>query len=155
MENASKALIMAGGMLIGIIIISIGVILFAAFGGTSRNIQEQVDSRVLAEFNNNFEKYLGSNCTIHDIVSLANFARKNNADMEYDRVNDANKADYVHVFLKNIDLSQIDPNDATYGDSALLSQNSTIGSEIKYYKCTKIEYNQETKRVSEIVFAEI
>ena len=34
MENASKALIMAGGMLIGIIILSIGVYLFSVFGGT-------------------------------------------------------------------------------------------------------------------------
>ena len=145
---------MAGGMLIGIIIISIGAILFAAFGGTSQNIQAQVDSRVLAEFNNNFTKYLEVDCTIHDIVSLANFARKNNADMEYDRVNDANKADYVHVFLKNIDLSKIDPNDVTYGDTILLSQNSTIENEIKYYTCTGIDYDEETNKVNKIVFVE-
>ena len=34
MENASKALIMSGGILIGIIILSIAVYLFTAFGGS-------------------------------------------------------------------------------------------------------------------------
>ena len=38
MENASKALIMAGGVLIGVLIISLAVYLFVSFGQTSAEI---------------------------------------------------------------------------------------------------------------------
>lgn len=168
MENASKALIMAGGMLIGIIIISIGVYLLAVYGGTSKNIQDQLDARVLAEFNNNFLKYQGSDkCTIHDIVSLASFAKKNNQDLglaDTDKNNDY----YVSVYITKIKDSYNKKNlsSSTIGEDdyiELIDSNSvknTIDSEGKtiaetqYFTCTNIEFRTigEQKRVKSITF---
>ena len=42
MENASKALIMAAGVLIGILILSLAVYLFVSFGNTSRELHKQI-----------------------------------------------------------------------------------------------------------------
>lgn len=168
MENASKALIMAGSMLIGIIIISIGVYLFSAFGGTSRNIQEQIDSRVLAEFNNNFEKYLGNKCTIHDIVSLVGFAKKNNQDFEFTD-SDINNNYYVSVYIVNISGSNYNNKDLTLSNIGendyinLLNQysikytESSTGettAETQYFTCLDIEYSdiEGRQRVKNIKF---
>lgn len=146
MENASKALIMAGGILIAVIIMTIGVYVFATFGGSSKDIQEQLNSRNLAEFNNNFTKFQGSKeITIHDIISLANFARQYNVDMG---LNYRDKS-YINVCIGKTNLS----NDTTQ-DIELLKSKSTNGKEIKYYKCQKIEYYEDTKRVNRIVFTE-
>ena len=168
MENASKALILAGGMLIGVIILSIAAYLFATFGGTSRNIQAQVDSRVLAEFNNNFEKYLESKTTIHDIVSLASFAKKNNQDFEFTD-NNINNDYYVSVYITNISGSNYNNKNLTSTNIGeddyinLLEQYSVkysvdnLGnsiSETQYFTCTDIEYSTigEQQRVKSIKF---
>lgn len=146
MENASKAIIMAGGILIAVIIMTIGVYVFATFGGSSKDIQEQLNSRNLAEFNNNFTKFQDSKeITIHDIISLANFARQYNVDMG---LNYRDKS-YINVCIGKTNLS----NDTTQ-DIELLKSKSTNGKEIKYYECQKIEYYEDTKRVNRIVFTE-
>lgn len=149
MENASKALIMAGGILIAVIIMTIGVYVFATFGGSSKDIQEQLNSRNLAEFNNNFTKFQGSKeITIHDIISLANFAIQYNEDMGLNY----NDNSYIHVCIKDLDLSK-DLSDKKKIE-LLESSNSTNGEKIKYYECKKIEYDYDTKRVNRIVFTE-
>ena len=162
MENASKALIMAGGMLIGIIIISIGVYLLAVYGGTSKNIQDQLDARVLAEFNNNFLKYQGSDkCTIHDIVSLASFAKKNNQDLglaDTDKNNDY----YVSVYITtkmNDSFNKENLSLSTKGEDYYIglidsySVKNTI-AETQYFTCKNIEFRTigDQKRVKSITF---
>ena len=79
MENASKALLMAGGVLIGLLIISLGVYLFTNFGGTAGQIQANIDENQLAQFNSQFTSYVGrDNVTIHNVVSMAKLATQNN-----------------------------------------------------------------------------
>ena len=47
MENASRALIMAASVLLGIMIISVGVALFNTFSEFSRDTLEKVDEKKL------------------------------------------------------------------------------------------------------------
>ena len=61
MENASKALIMAGAILIAIMIISLAVYLFTDFGTTSAEINKENAERQLTQFNTQFTTYLGRN----------------------------------------------------------------------------------------------
>ena len=42
MENASKALLMAGGVLIGLLIIALAVYLFTSFGTTSAEVNRNI-----------------------------------------------------------------------------------------------------------------
>lgn len=76
MENAAKALTMAAGVLIGVIIITIAVYLFTTLGNTSSEVYSKVEQEKIDKFNNQFLKYDGlANCTAHDIVSIANLAK--------------------------------------------------------------------------------
>lgn len=89
MENASKALIMAAEILIGIMIISIGVFLFNTMGQYSAETTKKMEDTQIAQFNQQFLKFYGTTsingnepevikCTIHEIIGLANLARKTN-----------------------------------------------------------------------------
>lgn len=88
MENASKALIMAGGVLIGVLIISLGVYLFVSFGQTSAEIHSQNSQKQVDQFNAKFTSYENNDkLTIHDLITVTNFAIENNKyydnDSEY------------------------------------------------------------------------
>ena len=67
MENASKALLMAAGVLIGVLILSLAVYLFANFGTASAEIHKQKDMNEINKFNTQFTSYEGKECTIHEI----------------------------------------------------------------------------------------
>lgn len=134
MENASKALIMAGSILIGVIIMTIGVTIFTSFGSTSEKIQKQMNEKAIAEFNAHFTKYVGmQDCTIHDIVSLANFARKFNKEIEIDS--------YITVILDNKNLAT-ETGRNVENLIKLLEEEPIENKDIKYYKCTDIEYDE-------------
>ena len=79
MENASNALLIAAGVLIGIMVLSIAVFLFADFSSTSRDVQASITANQLQEFNAQFNIYANRNdLTIYDVISIANLAKQNN-----------------------------------------------------------------------------
>lgn len=59
MENASKALIIAGAILISIILISIGIMVMRSTSGVKNEVSSQMDSEVIQRFNAKFTKYAG------------------------------------------------------------------------------------------------
>lgn len=77
MENATKALLIAGGVLIAIITISVLVITFQKVGSVSKTYDQTVSQEEITRFNTNFTKYLGQNLTIHEVVTICNFAYNN------------------------------------------------------------------------------
>ena len=79
MENASNALIMAGGVLIGVLIISLAVYLFVDFGSTSAEINKQTEQQQLVQFNSKFTVYDNKDdLTIYDVITVAGYAQENN-----------------------------------------------------------------------------
>lgn len=87
MENATKALMIAAGVLIGILILSLGVYLYYALGGYMTSTQEQLEANAKNKFNTQFLKYInvsgGSTdpdheLTIQDVITAANLANQNN-----------------------------------------------------------------------------
>lgn len=160
MENASKALIMSASILIGIIILSIATYLFTAFGGSSKEIQQQVDARVIAEFNNNFLKYQGSEkCTIHDIVNLAKFAKKTNEQLGY-TASDYQEPFYIQVILignGRKELTQFTEQQLIKllnDDSVAKDASGNLIGSLQYYKCEEVRFDnpEQTNRVSKIIF---
>lgn len=77
MENATKALLIAGGVLISIIIISVLVVTFQKFGNVSKTYDATVNQEEITKFNTNFTKYLGQELTIHEVITITNFAESN------------------------------------------------------------------------------
>lgn len=78
MENASKALLAAGGVLIAVIIITLIVNIFQNAGNQSKTYKQSVQTDEITIFNSNFTKYVGKNLTIHEVVTICNFAEQNN-----------------------------------------------------------------------------
>lgn len=77
MENASKALLMAGGVLIGVLILALMVTLFISSQDITKSYEETKQSEAVQQFNVNFTKYIGQNLTIHQVVTICNFATEN------------------------------------------------------------------------------
>lgn len=119
MENASKALIMASSVLLGVMIMSIAVYLFSTYAQYSSDTYAKIESTKTAEFNANFLKYYGKTsyvkinddgskidvtetikCTVHDIITLANLAQQNNKYYQVDNLTDYN----LNTFYIRIDI---------------------------------------------------
>ena len=87
MENASKALIIAGAILLSIVLISLGLIVVNRTQNTVKNAN--VDQQEITSFNNQFESYVGKNKTAAQVLSLAqavqasNVAEKSNGTKRY------------------------------------------------------------------------
>lgn len=78
MENASKALIMAAGILIGVLLLALMTTLFISAKETFSSYEQTKKSEAIQQFNVNFTKYLGKDLTIHQVVTICNFAKKEN-----------------------------------------------------------------------------
>lgn len=141
MENASKALIMAGGVLIGVLVISLAVYLFVSFGQTSAEINDENSQKQLTQFNSKFTSYEGKkNLTIYDAITVAGYANENNE--YYD--NDSN-----YIIIVNLDGRRID-NQLSNIERIIKTQNKK-SEDLTVYKCEVIDYH-ENGRVKTINF---
>ena len=82
MENASKALIIAGPILLAILIISLGIMIYnQASGVVNNNAMSEVD---INSFNQKFTQYQGSNIRGAQVNSLLDQVRTNNITYQDD-----------------------------------------------------------------------
>ena len=58
MENASKALLMAAEVLIGVLVLSLGVYLFITYSQTSKEIGRRTEEQQVQNFNATYTSYL-------------------------------------------------------------------------------------------------
>ena len=77
MENASKALIIAGSILIAVLIISLGVMIFNRFGNSARNAAK-MDKQEIGEFNSKITPYLGEAVSGSQVNALIGYVISNN-----------------------------------------------------------------------------
>ena len=131
MENASKALTMAAGVLIGVLIISLAVYLFVDFGTTSAEVNKQNEKQKIVQFNSQFTSYETEEktWTIYDIITIAKYAKENNEYYE------DSSEDQVSVCFKNEDLADKNKNynynDYITREQLLINQN---GNSLPTYK---------------------
>ena len=159
MENAVKALLIAAGVLIGGMILSLAVSLYTSLGEYTNIAQKEAETKVLQQFNEQFLKYINCNDSssevefvlkIQDIVTAANAAYENNQKYELTEQNGSNY--YVTINIK----SQFTNLEKTINaDSVkLLSEETLLKSE---YRCTSsdVKINSVTGRVYEVNFTKI
>ena len=173
MENASKALLMAAGVLIGILILSLGVYLFATFGSASAELHKENEQNQINQFNSQFTLYVGKEgVTIYDVVTVANLATENNINYEYNKRSSATdgKDSYISVQFVNSNISEYNGRYIERGfdsnskdttnyyntlitkDLANMQNNSDPdATDLTQYTC-KTYISEYTKRVYKIVF---
>ena len=70
MENASKALIIAGSILVAILLISVAVLIMNSTGDTQRTVEDTAKSTATRSFNSQFIPYEGSGISAAQVRSL-------------------------------------------------------------------------------------
>lgn len=158
MENASNALLMAGAVLIGVLILSAGVYLFTQFSSTSHQISEQLTASQISQFNSQFTKYEGrEDITAHDVVSICNLAKQNNKQYYEDSGSNSDPYPYyIEVSLKkagtynsnNFENAQ----EGTYQGFMQENDIDKTSHEKITFTCTKVEISDITKLVKKITF---
>lgn len=151
MENASKALIMAGSVLIGVILLTTMVFVFRSTGGFASSYDDRIEESVVAKFNEQFTKYDATKYndttkqlepvqwSIHDLITLINLAENYNE-----------KAGEVVVDVIIDGRSYITSRVLDEQDKIDELQNNT-----NTYTCLGVEYDEFTRKVNSIKFRHI
>ena len=84
MENASKALIIAGGILISLIVISMLMLVANSLGAGARANEERIEHEQMVAFNRRFEAFNRDRLNGQDVISLVNMAINNNQNPAVD-----------------------------------------------------------------------
>ena len=78
MENASKALIIAGSILVSILLISIGVFIINSIGDTQANMEDAMGTQAIETFNSTYTAYIGQQSG-SNVKTLLNKVSTNNS----------------------------------------------------------------------------
>lgn len=172
MENASKALLMAGGILIAIITIAVLVRSFSSISAFQQSSLTEEEQAQLVAFNEQYTKYLGQyvygtevitviNKSLdnksHKITTTIKFA-KNGEGYEYDGYiyNESTKRyEKGKVFIKkgnDLEITNDEENNSTVNNFIKsLSESGNLNT--MAFKCTDIGYDSYG-RVNSIKFEE-
>ena len=112
MENAAKALLIIGEILIGVIILSIMVMLFSRMGEISQEFSSKAEKREIVMFNTEFSKYQTSidkpYLTPEEVVTLINKVYSWNKSTEYNPEEISLKVNNVEVTVNSDNLTITD-----------------------------------------------
>ena len=150
MENASKALIIAGGMLIAMLIVGL---LVWGFGRIRKTQQTQVDQESIQEitdFNERFEAYNRTTVRGYQMISLANLVYDTNS-----RYTEADGYNPVTVTVDGLSSADATNEDlVTYIQTNYDRMNSNQKNALKelVFECTGVEYDTQNSRVLNMTF---
>lgn len=141
MENAAKALLIAGGVLIAIILLTLFAYLFSHMATGTSNIYSTLDASEISEFNQQFLNYQGrTDLNIQDVITIINLAKDNNRRGKFPTVSVLVDNDYN---WKNKNM----PGWNNQNVAGLLAEE--IAAENKY-TCTDVLINTSTKLVYQV-----
>jgi len=152
MENATQALLIAGGILIAILIIGIFMNIFITYDKSAEGISGTLDARELSKYNANFIVFEGrKDVTAQEIVTLINLAKERDYEIKVLVTTKTgkiikNKKDWTNETAKNINEFLSDH--ITYKEDAA-GKNKNIFSYVE----GSIDYDKEG-RICTITFEE-
>lgn len=140
MENASKALIMAGSILIALIIISLGVMIFKNYSNSVKN-NTSLDKQTIAAFNRRIDPYIGDNKSASQVNTLRDIAISinNNAKVE------GGSMQYVNMTINGSVVTSYDSSD----NKVKVTINNVKAETGKFYN-VEPTYNPDTGLINTI-----
>lgn len=151
MENASKALLMAGEILIGIIIISIFAWIFGKTQEFAEGYNENMNKQKIVAFNNQYTQYITNNTDTdatyiyaEDVVTIANQAR----DWNETTPNEDEKITVMIIMEDRIIVATT----GTFNEGEFLEEYKLRDTPEKpeYKFSCEVELNEKTGRVSRV-----
>lgn len=146
MENASKALLMAAEVLLGVLLLTLMASIIYFFTNYQAEIESNQNAKEIYRFNSQFEVYKEKEyLTAQDVLSIYNLAQNYNSKFENEEPIKVyiNNKQITNNVNNNIYLKQI-LNDTNYPEKPP-----------KTYKIDKIEPNQTTKKINNIKIVKI
>lgn len=151
MENAAKALRIAAGVIIGVLLVALLWYMYHQFVEIPRQEEENAKEEQMVEFNKKYMAYDKQNLKGNKIISLMNMAIDNN--VKYSDVQEYQ----IEIEIKaQGPISYIDL-DYYKGKKASSTDYQAFIDEIKnkFYKCTGVETKGPNGRISKMTFEEI
>lgn len=146
MENASKALLIAGGVLLAILVVSLGIYMRGFFNDATNTYVSKLDATELRKYNNPFEVFIGrEDVTAQEIVSLVGDSKQ-----KYENVT-VSISNLTPDFRNMQNLSNEQLSDFL-NDNIQYSDDST--NQLVYFKFKNIGYDNDGK-VNYIEFEKI
>lgn len=122
MENASKALLIAGGVLIALVIISMFILMFSRISNIQEEQEKKTQMEQLTAFNEEYEAYNKKVMYGTDVITLINKTAENNKKY-------SENADYKIV--------------VTLDGKPITTSKDLIGTDMEktIFKCSGTKYN--------------
>ena len=182
MENASKALMIAAGALMGMLILSLAVYLYYSLGTYITANQENMNQNELNQFNTQFIKYINYEettagpidvnkikfeLTIHDVVTVANIAYENNKKYNMMSLTETYDESTLYVTV-NAEITELTDTTLSMSErkgahlerninansAEILANNNNIQTKF-VCKINDIKYSGFTGRVCSITFTKV
>ena len=159
MENASQALIIAAGVLIAIVLISLGIYVYVSLHNVSSMQDEKIETEQLIAFNKKYEAYNKSLMRGTDVVTVFNMAEQDRISYGYN----------INVQFTMIRSNVYSLHRDTDGSETRVLGDRVIGNDInaimhdeelkndfkrRIFSCTGVHYNDQTGRIDSITFME-
>lgn len=149
MENASKALLIAGGIFLAIIIVTALLFVFSNITSFQAKRETQKEAKSLQKFNAQYEAYNKKRMYGADIITVTNKAIQNNMDSNH----------YINIILTMRDEEGAGIKAGTYSLKGDLAEKietlKTIESfKVQIFQCTDVKYNENGK-ICEMTFKQI
>ena len=113
MENASKALLIAGSVLIAIVLIAVGIKILSSTTGITEQVGKISTTMEASIFNSQFEQYTGEKVSGVQVKSLIRIVLSNNASNQKHQVNvktgsltlqDYGQNTYTGAYIQNLQM---------------------------------------------------
>ncbi len=109
MENATKALLIAGSVLIAILLIAVGLRIFSSTNGTTEATKTTMEATAITTFNSQFVGFLNRDLTVVQVNSLeqkviaSNAVNKGKHEIDFTNSGAGKyKATYENGYIKTI-----------------------------------------------------
>jgi len=139
MENASKALLIAAGMFLALLILSMLIYMSNSINGIAKTQNEKKAAEQLTEFNAKYEAYNKMLMYGTDVVTIINKAKEDGITIALDGVVMIDSKATLEDVRTNIKNAKLDPNDDNYEG-------------LKIYECILIKYDGVTGKVNYMEF---
>ena len=153
MENASKALLMAAGVLMGVVILSLAAYLFVTFSSSADDVKSEIANNQLNKFNSQFLAYeQREDLTVYDILTAVNLAENNNKYYQLE----PGDTNYITVKVDNSVVNSTDIEKKIKPESLEkeeeMKEDNLGGKSLKNYRCNVL-LSDITGRVNAVNFS--
>ena len=156
MENASKALIIAGGILFALLIIGMAVTMWITLGDFNSTQDEAKSQEQLAAFNKQFESYQRQIMRGADLASIINKINdNNNKNIDNPELKMSWKFNLRTTYISGLPAREYS-NSSPGNYISIVNDNGEAFKDFKrlFFRCTKLEYSSRG-RVSNMEFEEV